>query len=154
MFASYGKCRRPQHCSDMPRRLQGTLLTCPVGVQGMVLDFTVGLSALPYLLRPFPGPHRADIPGRLFPLGSNCASRRRAVSRSSVRPQLETQFGVQKRCLVRPSGRRGDPESEASVVPLWPGLPIGEAGRSRKRASFLLVQAFRSETGSPFWSVV
>ena len=29
----YGKCRRPQHClgSDMPRRLQGTLLTCPVG---------------------------------------------------------------------------------------------------------------------------
>ena len=29
----YGKCRRPQHClgSDMLGRVQGTLLTCPVG---------------------------------------------------------------------------------------------------------------------------
>ena len=36
----------------------------------------------------------------------------------------------------------------------WPGLPVGEADRSRKRAPFLLGQAFRSETGSPFWPVV
>ena len=54
-----------------------------------------------------------------------------------------------------------------SVVPPWPGLPVGEVGRSRKRgllvgeagrsqkrAPFLLGQAFRSEIGSPFWPVV
>ena len=56
--------------------------------------------------------------------------------------------------LARPSGRRGGPESEASVVPPWPGLPVGEAGRIWKRARFLLGRAFWSETGSPFWPIV
>ena len=46
-----------------------------------------------------------------------------------------------KRCLVRPSSRRGGPEPEASAVPLWPGLLVGEAGRSRKRALFLFSEA-------------
>ena len=32
--------------------------------------------------------------------------------------------------------------------------PVGEAGRSRKRAPFLLGQAFRSVIGSLFWPVV
>ena len=27
---------------------------------------------------------------------------------------------------ARPSGRRGGTESEASVVPLWLGLPVGD----------------------------
>ena len=30
---------------------------CPAGVQGMVLCIAVDLSALPYFLRPFPGPY-------------------------------------------------------------------------------------------------
>ena len=137
----------------MPRRLQGTLLTCPIGycpigVQGMVLGIAVDLSALPYLLRLFPGPHRAGVPGRLIPVGSDCASWRRAVSRGSVHPRSETwvRVGARRRAFgqalrsekrvgvrsercsssVRPSGRRGGLVSEASIVPPWPGLPVGD----------------------------
>ena len=47
--------------------------------------------------------------------------------------------------LTKPFGRRGRPESEASVVPPWLGLSVGEAGQSQKRASSLLGQAFWSE---------
>ena len=47
--------------------------------------------------------------------------------------------------LARPSDRRGGPESEVSTIPPQPGLPVGEAGQSRMRASSLLGQAFRSE---------
>ena len=42
--------------------------------------------------------------------------------------------------LERPFG--GGPVLEASVVPPLRGLSVGEAGRSQKRASFLLGQAF------------
>ena len=84
----------------MPGRLQGTLLTCPVdycpaGVQGTVLGITVDLSALPYLLRLFPSPHRAGVPGWLVPVDSDCAGQRRAISRGSVHPRSETrvEFG-------------------------------------------------------------
>ena len=42
---------------------------CPTGVQGTVLGIAIDLSALPYLLRPFPGPRRAGVPGRLVPIG-------------------------------------------------------------------------------------
>ena len=75
----------------MPERLQGTLLTCPVGycpagVQGTVLGIAVDLSALPYLLRLFPGPHRAGVLGGLVPVGSDCASWRGAVSRGLAHP--------------------------------------------------------------------
>ena len=98
----------------MPGRLEGTLLTCPIGyypigVQGTVLGIVVDLSALPYLFHPFPGPYRAGVPGRLVPVGSNCASLRRAVNRGSVQPWLETQVGVG-------SG-------------IWLGFPVKEAIR-------------------------
>ena len=49
---------------------------CPAGVQGTVLGIMVDLSALPYVLHPFPGPYRAGVPGRSVPVGSDCASRR------------------------------------------------------------------------------
>ena len=103
-------------------------------VQGTVLGIAVDLSILLYLLRPFPSPHRVGVPGRLVPVGSDCASRRRAVSKGSVHPRSKTRVGV--------GGG------------VWSGLPGGEAGRSRKRALFLLREAFRSEIGSPFWPVV
>ena len=67
---------------------------CPAGVQGTVLDIVVDLIALPYFLRPFPGPHRAGVPGRLVPVGSDYASQRKAVSRGSVHPRSETRVGV------------------------------------------------------------
>ena len=73
----------------------------------MVLGIAVDLSALPYFLRSFTSPHRAGVPSRLFPVGSDCASRRRAVSRGSAHPRSETRVGVG-------SG-------------VWPGLPVGEA---------------------------
>ena len=110
---------------------------CPAGVQGTFLGIVVDLGALLYFFRPFPSPYRAGVSGRLVPVGSDCASRRRAVSRGSVHPQSERRVEV-----------------GSGVVPLWPGHPVGEAGRSRKRAPFLLGQAFRSKTGSPFWPVV
>ena len=80
---------------------------CPAGIQGMFLGITVDLIALPYFLRPFPGPYRAGVPGRLVLVGSDCASRRRAVSR----------------VWHTPSQRRG---SESKVV-FWLGLPVGGA---------------------------
>ena len=51
---------------------------------------------------------------------------------------------------ARPSGRRGGPESEASAIPVWLGLPDREAGRSQKRALFLFGQALRLEIESSF----
>ena len=84
-------------------------------------------------------------------------SERWAGVRSECRPLLGQAFRSKRRVgvrserrssLARPSNRRGGLESEPSVVPLWPGLPVGEAGRSRKRAPFLLGQAFRSDRGA------
>ena len=66
----------------------------------------VDLSALPYLLRLFPGPHRAGVPGRLVPVDSDYASQRRAICRGSVHPRSEMRVGVG-------SG-------------VWPGLPVGD----------------------------
>ena len=37
----------------------------PAGVQGTFLGIAVDLGALPYCFRPFPGPHRAGVSGRL-----------------------------------------------------------------------------------------
>ena len=85
---------------------------CPVDVQGTVLGIAVDLSALPYFLRPFSGPYRAGVPGRLVPVGSDCASWRRAVTRGLAHPWSKTRVGV--RCGV------------------WPGHP--EAGWRPKRA--------------------
>ena len=69
------------------------------------------LCALPYFLRPFLGPYRAGVPGRLVLVDSDCASQRRAVSK----------------VVAYPGQRRG---SESEVVP-WPGLPVREAVRRR-----------------------
>jgi hypothetical protein len=98
---------------------------CPVGVLGMALGIVVDLSALSYLLHPFPSPHRAGVPSWLVPVSSDYASRRRAISRGSVYPRLEMRVGVG-------SG-------------VWPSLPVGEVGQSWKRALFLFGQAFRLE---------
>ena len=67
------------------------------------------LCALPFFLRPFPGPYQAGVPGRLVPVDSDCVSQRRAVSRGLAHPRSETRVGVG-------SG-------------VWPGLPVGEAVR-------------------------
>ena len=86
-------------------------------VRSLVLRFD--LCTLSYFLCPFPSPYRAGVPGRLVPVSSDCASRRRAVSRGSAHPrrrgsESEVVFGQAFRS-ERPSG--GGPESEASVVP-------------------------------------
>ena len=80
------------HSSDM------SCWYCPVGIQGTVLGIAVDLSALPYLLHPFPGPYRAGILGWLVPVGSDCASRRRAVSRGLMYSRSETRVS-RKRVL-------------------------------------------------------
>ena len=140
---------------------------CPVGVQGTVLGFTVDLSALPYLLRPFPGSSLSGRPRSVGPswlrlclLEKSCKQRFGASpvgdagrSRKQRWPasRLERRAGVRSECCsfsARPSGRRGGPESEASVVPPRPGLPVREAGQSRRRAPSFLGQAFRSERGA------
>ena len=95
---------------------------CPAGVQGTVLDIVVDLSALPYFLHPIPGPYRAGVPGRLVPVGSDCASWRGAVSRGSVHPWSGTWVGVG-------SG-------------VWLGLLVRDV--IRRRAGFGS-EAFRSE---------
>ena len=81
--------------------------------QGMVPG-TVVLTCEPCLafLRTSSGSYRAGIPGRMAPVGSECAGRRRAVSRVPTSP-----------------GRR-DAGSELEVG-LGVGLPIEEAVRRR-----------------------
>ena len=113
---------------------------CSTGVQGTILGIAVDLSALPYFLRPFPGPYRAGVPGRLDPVGFDCASWRGVVSRGSVHSWSEKRVGVESGVwpglsvgeAVRRwagdqserSGRRGGPKSEAGVIPPRPGLLI------------------------------
>ena len=55
--------------------------------------------------------------------------------RSERRARVESE---RRSFLARPSGRRGGPGSEASTVPPWPGLSVGEVGWSQRRASALL----------------
>ena len=78
-------------------------------VQSLVSWFD--LCGLLCFLCSFPGPFRAGCPGRLVPVGSGCASQRRAVSRVLAYP-----------------GRRLGLESK---VAFGPGFPIGEAVRRR-----------------------
>ena len=137
MFTWYGKSRRPQHyrcleaCGGPYRmgvngthntvgkmstpttlfvsgRLQSTV---PVGDRVRSLVSWFDLSALPCFLRSFPGPFRAGVPGELVPVGSGCASRRRAVSRVFTYPSRRRGVGVRSSALARPSGRRGRPEA-------------------------------------------
>ena len=114
----------------------------------MVLGIVVDLSALPYFLRPFPGPYRAGVLDRLVPVGSVCASRRGAVNRGSAHSRSEKWVGVGSGVLARPLvgeavwrragvgsercssfGRRGGPESEAGAIPPRLGLPVGDLDR-------------------------
>ena len=118
-------------------------------VWSLVLRFD--LCALPYFLRTFPGLYRAGVPGRLVPVGSDCASWRRAVSRVVAHSWSETRVGVRSSALARPSGRRGHPEAgwrlkRALRSERWAGVG--------KRAMFLLGQTFRSVIGLPFWPIV
>ena len=115
----------------------------------MVLGIAVDLSALSYFLYQFLGSYRAGVPGRLVPVGSDCASWRGVVSMGSAHPRSEKRVGVRsgvwpglpvgeaiqrwarvrsERCssLVRPSGRRGGSESEEGTVPPQPGLSVGD----------------------------
>ena len=105
----------------------------PIGAQGMIVGIAVDLSALPYFFRSFSGPYRAGVPDRLVPVGSDCASRREAVSRGSPHSRSKKRVGVGSGVLARPSGRRGSRR----------GRP--EVGRCWKRALFLLREAFRLE---------
>ena len=73
----------------------------------------------------YPCPDRAGVPGRLIPVGSDRASRRRAVSRGWAYPRSES-VG-----------------SESEVV-FGPGLPIGEAVRRRLESE---VSALVGEVG-------
>ena len=114
----------------------------PAGVQGTVLGIAVDLSALPYYLRLFPSPYRAGVPGQLVSVGSDCASRKGAVSRGSVHLRSEKRVGVGSgvgpglpvgEAVRRRAGdrnecscRSGGPESETDVVPPRPGLPVGD----------------------------
>ena len=84
---------------------------CPAGVQGMFLGIAVDLGALLYFFRLFPGPYRAGVPGRLVPVGSDCASRRGAVSRGSAHSRSKKRVGVGSGVLAKPSGQRGRPEA-------------------------------------------
>ena len=102
-------------------------------VWSLVLRLT--LSALPYFLRLFPGPYRAGIPGRLVPVGSDCVSRRGAVSRGSAHPRSEKRVGV--RSGVGPSlsieeavQRRAGDRSERSGRRGWARVGSGRRSSS------------------------
>ena len=69
------------------------------------------MCALPYFLCLFPGPYRAGVPGRLVLVGSDCTSRRGAVSRGSAHSRSETRVKVGSGVLARLFGRRGRPEA-------------------------------------------
>ena len=53
-------------------------------VRSLILRFD--LCALSYFLRPFPSPYQAGVLSRLVPVGSDCASWRRVVSRGLAHP--------------------------------------------------------------------
>ena len=98
---------------------------CPAGRQGTVLGIAVDLSALPYLLRLFPG--------------SSPSGRPRSVGPRRLRLR-QSEKSCKQRFGASPVGDAGWNRKRR-----WPGLPVREAGRSQKRAPFLLGQAFRSK---------
>ena len=139
MFAQYGKSRRPQHCRCPEARggpyrmgVNGAHNTVDgnIGAYNTVCVRKVaeycscrctgygplyhGLTCAhrPALLRLFPGPFWAGVPGRLVPVGYNRASRRRAVSRGWSYPRSESAGSeLEAVFLARPSSRRGRPEA-------------------------------------------
>ena len=102
--------------------------TVPVGDRVWSLVSWFDLSALPCFLRSFPGPFWAGVPGRLVPVGSGCASRRRAVSRVFAYPGQR--HGVRVGGSALPGLSVGETvrrrlETEVSA-------PVREVGRSRQ----------------------
>ena len=78
-------------------------------VWSLVLWFD--LCALACFLRSSPGPFRAGVPGRIAPVGSGRASRRRVVSRVPVNPGRRRKIRVSSSAWARPSDRRGRPKA-------------------------------------------
>ena len=103
---------------------------CPAGVQGTIFGIAVDLSVLAYFLCPFPGPYRAGVPGRLVPVGSDCASWRGAVSRGLAHSQSEKRVRVGSGVLARPSSRRLDHLSGLSLG-FWVGAGVERCSRHR-----------------------
>ena len=93
-------------------------------------------------LRLFPGPFRAGVPSWLVPVGSGCASWRRAVSRvftypgqrhgvgvgGSALPGLPVGETVRRRLETEVSASVGDVgrSRQAGAVPPRPDLPVGD----------------------------
>ena len=97
-----------------------------IGVQGTVFGIAVDLSALPYLFCPFPGSSLSWRPWSVGPSQLQLRqSEKSCKQRFGASPVGDTGWS-QKRCLARPSSQRGRLESEASVIPLWPDLPVGD----------------------------
>ena len=115
-------------------------------VHGIVV---LTLSALPCFLRSFPGPFRAGVSGRLVPVGSGYASRRRAVSRGWAYPWSEGAGSESEVVLLaRPFSRRGRPEvgwrpDRAIMLERWAG--------AKERVLLILGLTFRLEIGSLLW---
>ena len=82
-------------------------------MQGMVPGIVV-LTCEPCLafLRTSSGSYRTGVPGRMAPVGSECAGRRRAVSRVPTSPgRRDTGLESKVALWARPSDRRGRPEA-------------------------------------------
>ena len=109
---------------------------------------TVVLTCEPCLafLRTSPSPYRAGVPGRLIPIGSNRANRRRAVSRGWAYPRSESAGSeLEVVLLARLFGQRGRPEAG------WRpdrALRSKRWARAGKRVLFLLGLTFWLEIGS------
>ena len=112
-------------------------------VQGMVPG-TVVLTCEPCLafLRTSSGSHRAGVPGRMAPISSECAGRRRAVSRVPTSlGRRDTGLESEVSLWARPFDRRGLPiregvqrhlEAEASA----PIIVVGQRGQRVGAAPF------------------
>ena len=82
-------------------------------VQGMVPGIVV-LTCEPYLafLRTPSGSYRTCVPGRMAPVGSECAGSEKGGEQGSYEPRSEERgVEVRSRARGRPSDRRGHPEA-------------------------------------------
>ena len=177
MFIRYGKSWRPYRyrCPEArggPYRIRGlaaptilrremsasTILFCVrvaaeyCSMQGMVPG-TVVLTCEPCLafLRTSSGSYRTGVPGRMAPIDSECAGRRRAVSRVPMSPGRrdagsESEVGLGAGFRSRPSGDSWSP-NRALRSDRW-------AEVADERALLFLGLAFRSVAGPPLCHVV
>jgi hypothetical protein len=100
---------------------------CPAAAQGTVFGMAVVLSILFFMLCLFLGSLPSGRPRSVGPSRFRLRRLDESCSRGSVYPRSEkrVRVGARRWALAR--------------------SPVGEAGRSRRRASFLFGQAFRSE---------